>query len=274
MQTFLGLDLGGTKLLIGEVDAQGNVLRSKQYVSGFLDQQAACEVLCRSLDDYIATVGWATGEPPQAMGVGLIGRVDPYAGIWHQIDPGRTQPVNLAEMLTARYGLPCRIDNDVKSATRAEQAWGVGKQSNDFVFINIGTGIAAGTVFNYFPTKESLLACIMLEDWRLCLDRMLNVPEHTETLEQGLLELEALLRAFSEPFLPVWRNYDHRAPLPEYHKVLISQLSQPLEALLQKAGIRPGETDLSVLAELLLAASQREEGTIEKLIPIMKKIVM
>ncbi|MBR1407081.1 MAG: ROK family protein [Bacteroidales bacterium] len=146
MQTFLGLDLGGTKLLIGEVDAQGNVLRSKSYVSGFLDQQAACEVLCRSLDDYIATVGWATGEPPQAMGVGLIGRVDPYAGIWHQIDPGRTQPVNLAEMLAARYGLPCRIDNDVKSATRAEQVWGVGKQSKDFVFINIGTGIAAGTV--------------------------------------------------------------------------------------------------------------------------------
>ena len=108
----------------------------------------------------------------------------------------------------------------------------------------------------------------------LCLERMLNVPEHTETLEQGLMELEALLRAFSEPFLPVWRNYDHRAPLPEYHKVLISQLSQPLEALLQKTGICPRETELSVLAELLLAASQREEGTIEKLIPIMKKIVM
>ena len=149
-------------------------------------------------------------------------------------------------------------------------------ESHDFSTRQLAAdcGIAAGTVFNYFPTKESLLACIMLEDWRLCLDRMLNVPEHTETLEQGLLELEALLRAFSEPFLPVWRNYDHRAPLPEYHKVLISQLSQPLEALLQKTGIRPGETELSVLAELLLAASQREEGTIEKLIPIMKKIVM
>ena len=31
MQTYLGLDLGGTKLLIGEVTRTGAVLRSKRY---------------------------------------------------------------------------------------------------------------------------------------------------------------------------------------------------------------------------------------------------
>lgn len=135
-------------------------------------------------------------------------------------------------------------------------------------------GVAAGTVFNYFPTKEALLASIMLEDWQDSLKRMLAAAERAPGLESGLLELEALLRAFSKSFLPIWRGYDHRVPLPEYHRVLIRQLCRPLEALLQRTGNCCGETELVVLAELLLAASQREQDTIDKLIPIMIKIII
>lgn len=149
-------------------------------------------------------------------------------------------------------------------------------ESHDFSTRQLASdcGIAAGTVFNYFPTKESLLATIMLEDWRVSLERMRDVAEHARTLETGLTELERSLRAFSRPFLPVWRRYDRLKPLPEYHSKLIRQLCGPLEALLRKFEIRCGETELVVLAELLLASSQREEGTIGKLIPIMEKIVM
>ncbi|MBO4742343.1 MAG: ROK family protein [Bacteroidales bacterium] len=147
METYLGLDLGGTKLLIGEVDRYGNILRYKRYESGFFNQQAAFTIIRNSLDDYIATVGWV-GKQPAAMGVGLIGRVDPNAGVWLQIDPHRTETIALAQELTERYGIPCRIDNDVKSATRAERVWGVGQFSKNFVYINAGTGIAVGTVVN------------------------------------------------------------------------------------------------------------------------------
>lgn len=147
METYLGLDLGGTKLLIGEVDKYGNILRYKKYASGYFNQAAALEIIKTSLDDYIRTVGWFNSKPV-AMGVGLIGRVDPTAGIWHQIDPNRTQPIELARELTDAFGIPCRIDNDVKSATRAERVWGVGQFSKNFIYINVGTGIAVGTVVN------------------------------------------------------------------------------------------------------------------------------
>ena len=82
------------------------------------------------------------------MGIGLIGRVDPNKGIWLQIDPNRTQPIELAKEIGEIYGINCRIDNDVKSATRAERVWGVGQFSKNFIYINIGTGIAVGTVVN------------------------------------------------------------------------------------------------------------------------------
>ena len=147
METYLGLDLSGTKLHIGEVDAHGNILRFKNYTSGYFNQQVATSIIRSSLDDYIRTVGFV-GERPVAMGVGLIGRVDPGEGIWHQIDPNRTDPIRLADILSKEYGMPCRIDNDVKSATRAERVWGVGQFSKNFVYINIGTGIAVGIVIN------------------------------------------------------------------------------------------------------------------------------
>ena len=96
METYLGLDLGGTKLLIGEVDKHGNILRFKKYASGYFNQQAASEIIKSSLDDYIRTVGWVESKPV-SMGIGLIGRVDPNKGIWLQIDPNRTQPIELAK---------------------------------------------------------------------------------------------------------------------------------------------------------------------------------
>ena len=148
MDTYLGLDLGGTKLLVGQVDKHGNVLRYKRYDAGFYSQQAALEIIRASLDDYISNVGFVNGERPLAMGVGLIGRVDPNEGVWLQIDPNRTQPVELAKQLNDLYGIPCRIDNDVKSATRAERVWGVGQFSKNFIYINVGTGIAVGLVVN------------------------------------------------------------------------------------------------------------------------------
>lgn len=147
METYLGLDLGGTKLLIGEVDKHGNILRFKKYASGYFNQQAASEIIKSSLDDYIRTVGWVESKPV-SMGIGLIGRVDPNKGIWLQIDPNRTQPIELAKEIGEIYEISCRIDNDVKSATRAERVWGVGQFSKNFIYINIGTGIAVGTVVN------------------------------------------------------------------------------------------------------------------------------
>lgn len=145
MQTFLGLDFGGTKLLVGEVDSSGRIINKKKYSTGYVNQQSAVDIIKSSLGDYLRTVG--TGERrPAAIGIGLIGRVDTSAGQWLQIDPHRSQPVDLSAIIRATFGLPCHIANDVKSATTAEQCWGHGRESDNFVYINIGTGIAAGTV--------------------------------------------------------------------------------------------------------------------------------
>jgi len=147
METYVGLYLEGTKLLIGELDNRGNILKYKRYDLGYFNQQSALEIIKLSLDDYIETVGWVNSKPI-AMGVGLIGRVDPRQGIWLQIDPKRTSPIPLAQKLSDLYNMPCYIDNDVKSATRAERQFGFGQISRNFIYIHIDSGIAAGIVVN------------------------------------------------------------------------------------------------------------------------------
>ena len=142
--SFIGIDLGGTKLLIGEMDRQGRVLRSMREPTGSLDQENACALIISALKAFMQES--APGYVPCAIGVGLAGHVDSQSGKWLEIDPTKKKPISIADEISARFGLPCFVDNDVKSAAKAELLFGYGRQSEDFVYINVGTGIAAGII--------------------------------------------------------------------------------------------------------------------------------
>jgi len=142
-ETVLSVDLGGTKLLIGEVDCEGNILRSKKYASGYLTQDEAAALMKESITDYINTVGFVA-DPPKELGVGMVGLVDWKNGIWKFIDSVRKKDLPLVRMLEEHTGMKCQIDNDVKAAARAEKTFGGGRGLDDFIYLNIGTGIAAG----------------------------------------------------------------------------------------------------------------------------------
>lgn len=145
MDTYLGLDFGGTKLLIGEADEEGRILCSKRYATGVTNQQDAVELIMESLTDYTKTVGFK--GKVKATGLGIVGIVDYELGQWvamqHEI---KGAPVPVAELLERQLGIPCAVDNDVRSAVTAELLLGHGRKSSDFIYLNVGTGLAAGFV--------------------------------------------------------------------------------------------------------------------------------
>ncbi len=143
--TCLALDLGGTKLLIGEVHSNGQLLRSKKYKTGYLTQTEGTKVIFEALDDYISSVGWIN-EKPEHMGMGMIGQVDYINGNWLMIDPSRKENIPIGSLIKDKYHFDIRLENDVKAATLAEKAFGTGKEDRDFIYLNVGTGIAAGFV--------------------------------------------------------------------------------------------------------------------------------
>ncbi len=144
MNTYLALDLGGTKLMIAEVTDQGEILRSKTYKSGYQDQTEGTKGILDSLDDYIKTVGFV--HTPVAIGMGLTGKVDHKNGIWRSLHHIDADMVPLCKLLTEKTGLPAKIDNDMHTAATAELKLGCGKYCDDFIYLNVGTGLAAGFV--------------------------------------------------------------------------------------------------------------------------------
>ena len=144
MNTYIGIDFGGTKLLIGEIDEEGNVLRNKRYDTGIRNQLEATEYILNCLIDYIDNVGFV--GTPVAAGVGVVGVVNPVHGVWNSMDHTASTPVPLGKLVEEKLGVPVAVDNDVKCATSAELLFGQGKHSKNFIYINVGTGIAAGFV--------------------------------------------------------------------------------------------------------------------------------
>ena len=141
--TVLGLDLGGTKLLAGEMSADGTLLWEKRYDTGRLTQQSGEQLILRAVDDIMSFRGL---EGLTGVGIGMPGRIDAERGIWVELETGLVGRIPIAEEIRARCHLPCFADNDVKSAAKAEYLFGVGREARSFVLINIGTGIASAYV--------------------------------------------------------------------------------------------------------------------------------
>lgn len=133
-------------MLIGELDAGGEILRSHRYSTGFTNQKQAAEALLECLEDYIKNIGFV--GTPIAAGIGIVGVVDHINGIWIAMNHLKKKPVNLANIVSEKLKIPAAIDNDVRSTATAELLLGYGKKTTDFIYLNVGTGIAAGFVVN------------------------------------------------------------------------------------------------------------------------------
>lgn len=144
MGTHLGIDYGGTKLLIGEVEAGGRLLRHKRYETGLVGQEVIRDYILACLEDYIRHE--RIGSSLSSAGIGIVGTSDSDKGLWLSANHEVGIPVPLAELVGNRLGVPAVVDNDVRCAAAAELLWGCGRQCRNFIYINAGTGLAAGIV--------------------------------------------------------------------------------------------------------------------------------
>lgn len=144
--TVLGIDVGGTKVAVGVVTARGEIVQRDRYAMDRSTQAAALASIERAVDAFMH--GWH-GPCPEAVGLGLVGQTDPSRAVWvSAINIPITTSVDMAALLGDPLGLPLYLDNDVHAATLAELHWGAGDGARDFVYLNVGTGTAAGLVLN------------------------------------------------------------------------------------------------------------------------------
>jgi N-acetylglucosamine repressor len=90
----------------------------------------------------------AHGRPIFGVGLGMAGIIDRAHALVHYATYFGWRDLPLAEMLEAQISLPVVIDNDVNALTVAEQWFGAGKGSEDFLVISLGRGIGLGMVLD------------------------------------------------------------------------------------------------------------------------------
>ena len=140
--TYIGLEIGGTKLQVVAGDRDGRIERRWRAK---VDPSAGGARICRQLLEGLATI--REGTVAIGLGAGFGGPVDARAGRIcrsHQIDGW--EDFDLGQWLARETGLPCRVENDSNLAALAEATLGAGAGCNPVFYFNLGSGVGGGLV--------------------------------------------------------------------------------------------------------------------------------
>lgn len=145
----LGVDIGGTKVAAGLVDAQGAILhRQRVTMVPDRDAQAGLDAVL-AVVNAVAAEAKARGREVFGIGISSPGPLDPRAGL--VINPPNLpcwRNFPLAREVSRGTRLPVLIDNDANAAGLAEAIWGAGKGYASVFYVTLGTGIGTGIILN------------------------------------------------------------------------------------------------------------------------------
>ena len=93
-------------------------------------------------------------------------------------------------------------------------------------------GVGVGTVYNYFPSKDALIATHLLVDWKLCMDTITRTAESATDPKPVLRCVYQQLVSFADRHQAIFRDEAAAASFAgsfsQYHDRLRSQLASPL----------------------------------------------
>ena len=145
----IGVDIGGTKVAAGLVDASGEIThKSRVPIAATGTAEAAFDCVKAAIEEIFATVPEARGA---VTGIGICapGPLDPFTGVIlnpPNLPCWRNFP--LAAETARAFGVPAKVDNDANAAGLAEAIWGAGVGYTNVFFAIVGTGIGTGIVFD------------------------------------------------------------------------------------------------------------------------------
>jgi glucokinase len=159
----IGVDLGGTKILAGVIDADGSVHERLERPTVTTSQAAL-------LDELASLVRALPQDDVGAVGFGIPSRIDQRNGtVLSAVNiPLRDAPFR-AEM-EHRLDLPISMENDASSAAYAEFVHGAGRGTTDLVMLTLGTGVGGGVVADgkLFRAWTELGHMVIIEDGEPC----------------------------------------------------------------------------------------------------------
>jgi len=136
MAVLVGLDIGGTKIMVASADREGNILRRVRA-----ETSTSLEADLANIDRMIAAV--AADEEILGMGAAIGGPLDWEQGIVSPLHQPAWRNVPLKALMEAKWNCRFRVDVDTNVAAIGEYRWG-GLFAERFLYLTLSTGMGGG----------------------------------------------------------------------------------------------------------------------------------
>ena len=151
MRFIIGIDIGGTNLVVGSVAEDGSALYALESGPTHAETGAddVIDRLVAQVERVIAEMRrLVPGAEILGLGVGAPGPLDTRTGIVLLTPNLGWVDMPLRDRLEQRLGLPAALDNDANCAVLGEWWRGAARGTRDAIGITIGTGVGGGLILN------------------------------------------------------------------------------------------------------------------------------
>ena len=125
------------------------------------------------------------------------------------------------------------------------------------------SGIATGTIYNYFANKDYLIANIMLEDWEKVIAVMDTKVETAASVRDGVFGICKSIDEFCEIYACIWQQPSVAAAatpdLQHRHEFLAGQIGERVERLLEEKGYGNKKNFTDLIVELILSSNGKKK---------------
>lgn len=136
----IGVDLGGTKMLVGVLAGTDVLFESREASTGQSEDELV-ELLVREVNE-----AHAARPDAAAVGLGIPATIDHRRGVAISAVNLPLADLPIRDLVAERVGLPVFVDNDATVAALAEHLYGAARGADDAVMLTIGTGIGGGLI--------------------------------------------------------------------------------------------------------------------------------
>lgn len=145
----IGVDVGGTNVKVALVDESGSIVYTDTVPTrAEMGYEYTISNMIKAIHEVIKEAKTDI-KNIQGIGFGFPGQIDCDNGIV-RIAPNIPGWVNIpiADIVSKEFGVPVKVDNDVRCAALAELNYGAGKGASNMICITVGTGIGSGLIVN------------------------------------------------------------------------------------------------------------------------------
>jgi len=143
---YLGVDVGGTKILAALVAPSGEIVaRERRETPREEPPRASVKAILAAMDGALAAAGVGASRLA-AIGLAIPGVVDPDRGRVVVTPNMNLSGVQIASAVRKVYPVPVALGNDVNLGTLGEKWLGAARRARSAVGIFVGTGIGGGVI--------------------------------------------------------------------------------------------------------------------------------